>query len=274
MPGLPGPDAARRTHLRRRTALAAASALAAVVVTGGTVLALDRPGTSAPVAPTTTEPTATAAPTPSSTPSTTPPTRSETAPGVVVPTTIPDGFLLPHEGETSKDSDVTDWISAEEPILSACDHPGDPRLDVVTTDNRVIEQSGPEYKRVIGLRVFSSADEAVGWLAAQQEIAASCLGVPRGGRQTTVAQELPGPWGQGGLWVESYLNLDSTDPDDFGNGGLYTLVTRIGSAVAFSQGYGEYAPAVEGPDAEVVANLREPLDELAPRLCVFTEAGC
>ena len=111
VPGLPGPDAARRTHLRRRTALTAASALAAVVVAGGTVLALDGPSTSAPVAPTTTEPapTATAAPTPSTTPPTTPSTTSQTAPGAVVPTTIPAGFLLPHEGEQSEDPDVTDW---------------------------------------------------------------------------------------------------------------------------------------------------------------------
>ena len=61
---------------------------------------------------------------------------------------------------------------------------------------------------------------------------------------------------------------------DFSPGATYTLMTRIGSAVAVTQGYGEFAPALDGPDPGVVADLREPLDELAPRLCVFTEAGC
>ena len=101
--GLPGTDQVRRTHLRRRTALTAASALAAVVVAGGTVLALDRPGTSAPVAPTTTAPTATAAPTPSTTSSTSDPSpATQTTPPSVVPTTIPDGFVLLHESEPSR----------------------------------------------------------------------------------------------------------------------------------------------------------------------------
>ena len=118
--GLPGTDQVRRTHLRRRTALTAASALAAVVVAGGTVLALDRPGTSAPVAPTTTEPapTVTAAPTPSATtPEPDPSTATRTTPAVAVPTTIPDGFVLPHEGEQSDDADVTGWV-VEDPQIS------------------------------------------------------------------------------------------------------------------------------------------------------------
>ncbi len=140
----------------------------------------------------------------------------------------------------------------------------------------MIGQSGPEYTRVIGLRVFASADEAAGWLAAQQDIAASCLGVPQGGRQTTVAEELPGPWGQGGV-VGRVVPERSTAPTRRRLRPRRDVHARDADRDRPSpscQGYGEYAPAVDGPDAEVVANLREPLDELAPRLCVFTEAGC
>ncbi len=279
--GLPGPDQVRRTHLRRRTALSGVAALATVVVAGGAVLALDRPSTSAPIAPTTTSepaPTGTAAPEPSATSPTTDPPVTSTAPAVVVPTTIPDGFLLPHEGETAPaGSDNTDWteVSTREIVLAdSCDQSSTVKPDVAPTDVRVIEQTGPEYAFVIGLQVFSSAQEAATWVSGLRGLEEGCVGVDRGGRQTMVAEDLTGPWGQGALWVESYLNLDSQEPDDFGTGGQYTAMARVGSAVIFAQSYGEYGPALDGPDADVVADLREPLDELAPRLCVFTEAGC
>ncbi len=126
--GAPGPDPPAAPTCAAAPRSTAASALAAVVVAGGTVLALDRPGTSAPVAPTTTEPHGHRG-TDAEHARPRPPRRRgrRPRPVVVVPTTIPDGFLLPHEGETSQDPDVTDWISAEAPSLSACDHPGHPR---------------------------------------------------------------------------------------------------------------------------------------------------
>ena len=113
------------------------------------MLALNRPGTSAPVAPTTTEPTATAAPTPSTTsPAPDPSTATQTTPAVVVPTTIPEGFLLPHEGEPApENSDVTAWTEAEPVPLRACEE-GLPNMDLPVdtppTDQRWIAQSGPE----------------------------------------------------------------------------------------------------------------------------------
>ena len=250
------------------------------MVAGGTVLALDRSGTSAPVAPTTTEqaPTATAAPTPSTTPSTTPPVSSETAPGAVVPTAVPAGFLLPHEGEQSQDPDVTDWAELPEALsLPACEEGLaniDLPIDTPPTDERWIGQNGPEYSRTIGLQVFASADDAAGNLAALTALAEDCLRLRSGGSPITVAEDLPGSWGQGSLWVESYRAEGAETGDDFGLGGTYTLAVRVGNAIAVSQGYGEVAPAVDGPDAEVVADLRGPLDQLAPRLCVFTAAGC
>ena len=192
-------------------------------------------------------------------------------------TTIPDGFLLPHEGETSQDADVTDWAALPEALqLRACDE-GMPAANLTfqePTDQRWIGQHGPEYSRSIGLQVFESPDAASAHLAALTALAQDCARTRLGGSPITVAEELPGAWGQGTLWVESYRAEGAETGDDFGLGGTYTLAVRIGNAISVSQGYGEVAPAVDGPDAEVVADLREPLDELAPRLCVFTEAGC
>ena len=122
--------------------------------------------------------------------------------------------------------------------------------------------------------MFASADAASSHLGALTLLAQDCARTRLGGSPITVAEDLPGAWGQGVLWVESYRAEGAETGDDFGLGGTYTLVVRIGNAIAVSQGYGEVAPAVDGPDADVVAGLREPLDELAPRLCVFTDAGC
>ena len=117
---------------------------------------------------------------------------------------------------------------------------------------------------MIALQVFASPDGAAAHLSALTSLAADCQRTQQGGSPITVAQELAGSWGQGTLWVESYRAEGAETGDDFGLGGTYTLVVRIGNAIAVSQGYGEVAPALDGPDAEVVANLRDPLDELRP----------
>ena len=201
--GLPGPDQVRRTHLRRRTALSGVAALATVVVAGGAVLALDRPSTSAPIAPTTTSepaPTGTAAPEPSATSPTPDPPVTSAAPAVVVPTAIPDGFLLPHEGEASDDPDVTDWAELPDAtVMWACPE-GMATYDLPfaqPTDRRWIGQTGPEYAFSVGLEVFESADVAAAHVNSQQAGGRGLPSIEPGDSPITVAEDLPGPWGQG-----------------------------------------------------------------------------
>ncbi len=81
---------------------------------------------------------------------------------------------------------------------------------------------------------------------------------------------LEGAWDDGFTAVLAY----PTDPDGYGPGGEYWLAVQRGTAVVVSGGDGAWAPGYPTPDPSAVAAYREPLDRLAPELCVFTAGGC
>lgn len=263
--GLPGPDAARRTHARRRGALAAATALAVVVVTGGTVLALGGTDAAPPAAPTTTAAPApsTPAPTPTGTPTTlAPPTTTTTtapptsSPAREVPTTIPDDYRLPSEGADADDP----WQLVDD-LTVTC---GPDQVDLsAATDRRVLEQVGPEYSRHEALYVFGDVEDS---LAALQD--ARDLGACVDGDARIAAEPVEGPWGEGVVVVIATPDEPGTPP-----AATYWLLVRTGTGVAVVGSAAEYA-SPQVPDPGVVASLVERVRPIAAELCRYTEAGC
>ena len=65
-----------------------------------------------------------------------------------------------------------------------------------------------------------------------------------------------------------------TTPGPSGRAGTYTLVTARRSGRRHRAGLRRARARLDQADPDVVAEYRVPLDQLAPRLCLFTEAGC
>lgn len=278
----------RRVHRARRVAAAGGSGVlvAAVVLTGFAIAEPSGTGQGMPAGTPTTSPTApTDTPTPSETrpvtdgPTTEPSTEPRETGAVVAGPTIPAGLELPHEGETSENSDFTDWAEGFVPRswhYSPCDGAAVSTGEAGASDVRSIEQSGPEYMARETLVVFPEVDGAVRLMQEVRAQAAACepyVG-PDGG--TWVVQSpLDGAWGEGLVVAKSYVSPESTvDEPVYGLGGEYLLMARTGSAVMISEGYREWQPAVDSPNPGAVEEHRKPLDTMAPHMCVFTVDGC
>ena len=227
------------------------------------MLALDRPGTSAPVAPTTTEPapTATAAPTPSTT----------------SPAPDPSTGHADHAGRRSSrrrsrtasccrtrasrrdDADVTDWST--EPRRRSRSRRATTRR-TRGPERRAHRRAarsgrrGPEFSlrvRPAGVRGRRRRG-ALG--LAHRDIATACIG----GRPT---ERLDDHGGRGparrrgaraSLWVDGYRAAGRDDPATFGPRWHLHARDADRDRRRRVQGYGELAPALDGPDPEVVAS--------------------
>lgn len=244
---LPGPARARRTA-RRRSAVAVTGATAlTVLAVVGSVIGVSWPdGPPAPV---------------------------PAAPAPAVPTTIPDDLQV---GPPLSDDGETATRDVPELRVDVCPGEGIPGVDAAV-ERRFRLTTGPEFVGGDGLLVFADADAAVAFLAGLREAADRCgRGVPRpeGGTREILQEPLLGAWGEG----VTLLLLDVPTPggDYQPIIGSHLLAVRTGSAVALRFAGGENLLEVRpaGPDADIVANERRPLDALAPQLCQWTVAGC
>lgn len=198
---------------------------------------------------------------------TTPPTNPTTS-APAVPTTIPSDFDLP---ELYPESDLAE--ASEQPVPDAgtgiCEE-SLPGIDAAT-DSRFVERTAPEATDRLGLLVFADADAAVEFMDSAEQEAASCpVQEPSEPGRAVVVEQLDGPWGSG---LAMQL-VDVADDPTVQSGQSHLLLARIGSAVAVRYSASSFATPPFGLDAEVVAGLRVPLDELAPRMCVWTADGC
>lgn len=185
-------------------------------------------------------------------------------PAGAVPDTIPADFPLPAPSGSGAPAVAVDDLGT-----GVC---GDrvPGL-AAATDRRVVEQTGPESVDRLGLLVFADADAAVAFVDGVWSEAASCAPAepPAPGRAVVTAP-LAGPWGQG----LALRLVDVAAGATTQSAGATLLLTRRGSAVAVRYAAGGSAVPPFTVDPGVVAAVRPPLDELAPRLCLWTVAGC
>lgn len=211
--------------------------------------------------PATTSPTATpAGTTPTGTATTTSAPPSTTAAPAGPATAIPADLRLPGEGQEGYEPQG--WV------YQPC---GQPVSASGASDFRRIVSEQPEDARSQALLVFPTADAAAGYLATMRSAAEACAGPgdPGTGDAAVTVHPLDGDWDASFLVVLAY-----PDEGGYGPGGEYTLAVQRGTAVAVSAGYGNWAPGYPAPDPSAVAVYREPLDQLAPDLCVFTAEGC
>lgn len=221
--------------------------------------------------PTTSEPATTSAPA-TTTPTTTAPTASATAtatttaapppttPAPAGPTTIPAGLRLPGEGQEGYVAQGWSYQPCGQPVSAAG-----------ASDFRRVVSDQPEDSRSQALLVFPSVDAATAYLGTMRAAAEACQGPgdPGTGDAAVQLHALEGDWDASFMVVQSYPGEGG-----YGPGGDYTLAVQRGTAIAVSAGYGEWSPGYPTPDPSAVAAYREPLDRLAPELCVFTADGC
>ncbi|GAB4064818.1 hypothetical protein GCM10028777_12320 [Angustibacter speluncae] len=210
--------------------------------------------------PTTSEPATTSATTtPTETATTSAPPTTTAAPAGPA-TAIPADLRLP--GEDAGGYFPQGW--AYQPC-------GQPVSASGASDFRRVVSEQPEDTRSQALLVFPSPDAATAYLGTLRAAAEACQGPgdPGTGDAAVQLHPLEGDWDASFMVVLSYPGEGG-----YGPGGEYTLVVQRGTAIAVSAGYGEWAPGYPDPDPSAVAAYREPLDQLAPELCVFTADGC
>lgn len=200
----------------------------------------------------TTAPDASAPPTTSAAPEPTPTSAA---------TTLPADLALPAEGQEGWTA--TGWS------YQPC---GTPLSAAGVGDFRRITADGPDGSGHQALLVFTTPDEASAFLAAMRAAAEACAGPGDAGADVpaVVVGTLEGDWDDSLTVVQSYPAIEG----GYDTGGDYTLAVRTGTAVTVSGGYAEWPPGYPTPDPGAVAEYRAALDALAPRLCVFTDAGC
>lgn len=210
--------------------------------------------------PTTSEPATTSATTtPTETATTSAPPTTTAAPAGPA-TAIPADLRLP--GEDAGGYVPQGWS------YQPC---GQPVSASGASDFRRVVSEQPEDVRSQTLLVFPSADAATAYLGTLRAAAEACQGPgdPGTGDAAVNLHPLEGDWDASFMVVLAYPGEGG-----YGPGGEYTLVVQRGTAIAVSAGYGEWAPGYPEPDPSAVAAYREPLDQLAPELCVFTADGC
>lgn len=173
-----------------------------------------------------------------------------------VPTDIPSGFTLPNEGQAS-------W-SASDGTLNFCTGVTVP-LTGVAQQRQIKAAFTAENSQFEGIYVFATADAAVTFAAAAEQLAAGCVSSPPAGESSAVTP-LQGDWASAFAWYNAY--------SDGAPGGNYVLLARRGSAVMVSGGYGEWPTAPANPDPAALARYQPSLEQLSAKACVFTEAGC
>lgn len=193
---------------------------------------------------------------------TTPPTPPPPTSGA---TEIPDDFTLPDElaygMETAEEVLTADWPA------NVCGNVSY-RGDTGRTDFRSVSASGLESDYTNALAVYGLAETAVEVVADMRIGVESCLNheLPSG---FTESWEIR-PMGIGG---ESFIAASTmTTPEgDSASGGQLFAVTRVGNAIYVTYQFADGRPSVDNNQA---AEVEAALADFAPRMCVFTVAGC
>lgn len=256
---LPGAAEARQRARTRSVAATTAAAVLTVLAVSATVIGVSRFDPDGPALP---APAASAPPTPSS-----------AATGTRrVPTTIPDDFSLGATQPTGSDYRVE---TLHRLSVGVCTGDALPGIETATaqTYRRVI---GPEHVDILGVAVFADADAAMSFMTGLLAAAAECnRGAPRpeGGSREVVQEPLRGTWASG--LTTLMIDIPAADlPQRVG--GSYLFAMRIGSAVALNFDAGEvlFHSRPYTIDPLHVDEGRLALEDLAPRMCRWTVAGC
>lgn len=277
------PTEIRRVARRRQVTAAVATAAAVVLIATSAVVAAptlleagppaDRPSTPAPTETETQAvedaPAPPPSPTPEATPSSSPPSPpavSSPPPSTPVtpPTEIPADYRLPSEQNDWQWEEVAYWP------FPACDRGwlGGRPAGASDMRARMLPQLEPNQYEAVA--VYPSADAAVAAMGALREAVDRCGSQPD---QIIERAELPGPWGDGFVRFSGSSTVGGPDPSQ-ARAFQHVYVVRVGNAIGLT--YNSYFGEVtshEATPANIAAN-REPIDELAPTLCVFTAAGC
>lgn len=268
-----GPSGPDEPGTGSRRTLVVVGVVVAALLLGGLAWWLTRGGEEEPTtvtspsptasSPTTSEPATTSATTSSTgtTTTTAPPATTTTTAAPAGPaTTIPADLRLPGEGQEGYFPQGWAYQPCGQPVSASG-----------ASDFRRVVSEQPEDVRSQALLVFPTPDAATAFLGTMRAAAEACQGPgdPATGDAAVQLHPLEGDWDASFMVVLSYPGEGG-----FGPGGDYTLVAQRGTAVAVSSGYGEWAPGYPDPDPSAVAAYREPLDQLAPELCVFTTDGC
>lgn len=245
----------RRAHTRSVVATSAAAVLTVLAVSA-TVLGVSQFGAGNTALP------ASAPPTPSS-------SATGTRP---VPTTIPADFdlgpTLPADGEYS----VTMRRDLPTGICTSYMLPGVEKATAQTYRQVV----GPEYANTLGVAVFADADAAMSFMTGLQTAAGECargVALYGGGVREVVQEPLRGSWASG----LTTLLIDVPDGEEPKRvTGSYLFAMRVGSAVALRYEVGEILLHTRpyAIESRYVDGGRDALEGLAPRMCLWTVAGC
>lgn len=143
---------------------------------------------------------------------------------------IPDGLLLPNEGEpSSAPGETTDWATDDATdrdwLLDPCTPTAYP-TDRQRADFRTVSQLGPEYFGVRQLGVYRSPEVAAEVVAGFRRVLAACR---EGGAWRWTTRDDP-TLGAEGLLISATSGM----PD-----GARIAVTRVGAMVFLAYRYGE-----------------------------------